>query len=87
MGEYRVDHYIQIFKDTFDWENDKEIGTVCMENTVEWDSFMQMELILALEERFQVKFCREDILRFVSYEEGIMILKEKGIVLKYDDEQ
>lgn len=76
--------YIQIFRDVLGIEQEMDICRANCEDTEEWDSYMHMELIAAIEEKFQIRFQGEDILRFVSFEEGKTILQEKGIFRKGD---
>lgn len=82
MRKYSINAYIQVFKKIFELEDEEYIKKMSIETKKEWDSFMHIELVLAIEERFQIKFSGKDILEFLSFEKGKTILKEKGIELE-----
>jgi acyl carrier protein len=44
----------------------------------EWDSIMHINLVLAIEEEFGVKFTDEEILEMMNVSLIVMALKEKG---------
>ena len=44
----------------------------------EWDSIMHINLVLAIEEEFGVKFTDEEILEMMNASLIVMALKEKG---------
>ncbi|MCL2578853.1 MAG: acyl carrier protein [Oscillospiraceae bacterium] len=48
-------------------------------NIHEWDSLAHMHLIGELEDVFDILFETEEILRFVSYENGKRILERHGV--------
>lgn len=75
---YDLTEYIQIFRDVLGLEQDADICGASCEKTEEWDSYMHMELIAAIEEKFQIRFHGEDVLKFVSFADGWDILKEKA---------
>lgn len=77
---YDLTNYIEIFRDVLGLEQETDIRSADCEKTKEWDSYMHMELIAAIEERFQIKFNGEDVLKFLSFEDGWTILREKGVV-------
>ena len=47
-------------------------------NTTEWDSIIQIELIVKLEEKFKIKFSQSEISKLNSYLNILKILKKKG---------
>ena len=58
----------------------EELNEDSSPDTIEpWDSLKHMNLILALEEEFEVQFSDENILEMLSVQLIIEILKEKGI--------
>lgn len=81
---YDLAEYIQIFRDVLGLEQEADIFSASCEDTEEWDSYMHMELIAAIEEKFQIIFYGEDVLKFISFEQGLVILREKGIVCEGD---
>lgn len=46
-----------------------------------WDSFSQMNLIVALEKAFSIECDLDDMADFVSYRAGIEILQRHGVEL------
>lgn len=48
------------------------------DNVENWDSLKHMNLILALEEEFDVTFSDEEIVELLSVEIIVEVLKEKG---------
>jgi acyl carrier protein len=44
-----------------------------------WDSLNHMKIIFELEKSFNCCLSREDILGFVTYQDGIKILQAKGL--------
>jgi len=48
------------------------------DNVEKWDSLKHMNLILALEEEFNIAFSDEEIVEMLSVEIIVEILKEKG---------
>lgn len=81
---HNLAEYIQVFRDVLGLERESDILEANSENTEEWDSYMHMELVAAIEEKFQIQFQGEDVLKFVSFEEGLSILHKKGVVCKGD---
>ncbi len=51
------------------------------ENTEEWDSVHQLNIISILEESFDIMFEPEEIMELISYSKGIEILGRYGIDL------
>ena len=49
------------------------------ENTEEWDSVHQLNIISILEESFDIMFEPEEIMELISYGKGIEILGRYGI--------
>ena len=45
-----------------------------------WDSMAHMDIVSELEETFRIRMENLDILKFSSYEKGLEILTEYGIV-------
>lgn len=79
---YDLEEYVQIFREVLGLEYESDIfGAVC-EDIEEWDSYTHMELIAAIEEKFQIRFEGEDVLKFVSFDDGLVILREKGAVFE-----
>ncbi len=74
-----LDKYRQCFCDVFCLGADFDIDAAEMGGTPDWDSVGHMELVTEMEDRFDILFETEDILRFTSYVKGIEILKKYGI--------
>lgn len=76
---YEIAEYIEIFRDTLGLEQERDILSASCEDTEEWDSYLHMELIAAIEEKFQIRFSGDDVLGFVSFDDGMKILKKNGV--------
>ena len=74
-----LDKYRQCFCDVFSLGADFDIDAAEMGGTPDWDSVGHMELVTEMEDRFDILFETEDILRFTSYVKGIEIIKKYGI--------
>lgn len=74
-----IEKYDQIFCQLFSLEAGFDGKEVKMNSTKDWDSVGQMELITAIEDTFEIMLETEDILEFVSYTQGIEILKKYDI--------
>jgi acyl carrier protein len=73
----RPDRLRQIFSDIF------EVPVANIENTsspdtiATWDSIRHLNLVVALEQEFQVQFDTEEIVQLLSFELAVDILTEK----------
>ncbi len=54
-------------------------GDSSPDTIAEWDSIMHINLVLAIEEEFSVKFTDEELLEMMNASLILMALKEKGI--------
>lgn len=77
LGKYR-----QCFCEVFSLDPDFDIDMVKMGGTPDWDSVGHMELVTEMEDKFDIVFETEDILKFTSYIEGMEILKKYGIEIE-----
>lgn len=55
--------------------------TTAMANTPAWDSLAHMDLVLAVEDRYNVNLDGDEIARMVSLAAIAAVLKSRGIVL------
>lgn len=69
--------YIEAFQTAFETETDVE--EFQFKVTEEWDSIGHMILVTTLEETFEITLEPEEIVALSSFENGIEILKKKGI--------
>lgn len=74
-----LEKYNNIFCELFSLPEGFDPETVKLNETEDWDSVGHMSLITALEDTFDIMMETEDILGFVSYREGIEILKKYNI--------
>ena len=74
-----LEKYKIIFGELFSLPEGFDPETVKLNETEDWDSVGHMNLITALEDAFDIMMETEDILGFVSYREGIEILKKYGV--------
>jgi len=73
-----LDRILKIVGSVMDVPIEKLDKNSSPDNVENWDSLKHMNLILALEEEFDVSFSNEDIIELLSVEIIIEILKEKG---------
>lgn len=68
---------LQILKDLFELDT---VDETCSQETCEkWDSMGQLNLVIELEDAFDITLEPEEIGEMVSYADIIRILKSKGI--------
>lgn len=79
---YDIEDYIQVFRDILGLEEEEDIRTASCDGIEEWDSYAHMELMTAIEECFRIRLDGEDVLHFLSFEEGLEILERKGITFE-----
>jgi acyl carrier protein len=66
-----------IFRDILDLEPAVDLATVKYRTTVRWDSLAHMELITAIEERFDIVIDTVDIVRINSFPTAVAIIGGK----------
>lgn len=69
----------EVFAIVFAMELEELTDDITQDEIENWDSLNHMNLIVALEEEFEVNFTDEEILEIMSLPLIIEILKEKGI--------
>lgn len=74
-----LEKYNGVFCDIFNVEVLDLNGDFTATAVEKWDSITQMSLINQLEECFEIMFEVDDIIEFISYEEGKKILKKYSI--------
>lgn len=71
--------YNQIFCETFSVTEDMLNDDFNSSTVDKWDSVIQLSLVSAIEDAFDVMFEPEDIMDFKSYGIGKEILKKNGV--------
>lgn len=71
--------YNTIFSEIFSIKLDDLKEDFSKETAKNWDSVLQLSLVTAVEEAFDVMFDPEDIMDFTSYRKGKEILGKHGI--------
>ena len=71
------DRIIKVMKEVFEIENIDE--TVSQKNCEKWDSLNHLNLVIALEEEFNVSFEPEEIAQMKDYSAVEKLIKEKTI--------
>lgn len=72
--------YDSIFCTVFGVKKSDLGDSFTFKDIAEWDSVAHLNLISELEDAFDVMFETEDILNYVSYLNGLNILKKYGVV-------
>lgn len=69
--------YDSVFIEIFHVEKN-DLDKLKHNETYEWDSLTHMTIIALLEEKFNIMFEIDDIIDFISYQEGKVILRKYG---------
>lgn len=67
----------QIMSDVLDVESTRVDASTNQENTPNWDSMSQINLVIALEQEFGVSFTPSEIGSLVSFPEILRLVKDK----------
>ena len=67
----------QVFADLFEMELEEIENTLEMNDMEEWDSLMHIQLILALEKEFSIKFTTQQIFDMKSIVAIIEIIQQR----------
>lgn len=57
----------------------EDVAGASMESCAKWDSIGQMSLIAVLEDAFGIEMDPDEVMAFTSYDEGLSILRKRGI--------
>jgi len=72
--------YKRVFCEAFEIEEDKAEDATS--DTIDtWDSLRHMNLIVALEDEFDIEFEPEDVMELTSYHAGFALLRKHGVAL------
>lgn len=74
-----LSEYKKVFIEMFDLPEDYEEQKIVRGEIADWDSVGHMALVTKLEEKYDIMFEPEDILRFSSFDNGISILEKYGV--------
>jgi acyl carrier protein len=77
MGESVFDQVQQIAADLFNVPIEQVTAQSTPEDLENWDSLQQLNLVLALEESFQLELAPEEIERISSIGSAVRIVEEK----------
>ena len=66
-----------IFQDVFDDEDIRLTETTNAEDIEDWDSLMQIRLIMAIEKRFKIKFVLSEIQQLENVGDMAKLIKSK----------
>ncbi|MTJ83370.1 MAG: acyl carrier protein [Telmatospirillum sp.] len=67
----------EIFIDVLRLDKDVDVKTLKYRSTEKWDSLAHMELVTALEERFDIMLDNVDVLRISSFQAAVDIIGTK----------
>jgi acyl carrier protein len=73
-----IDQYNKVFKEAFGLEVDSLVSLE-YQSISAWDSVGHMNLIMRIEEEFNIMMETLDIIDFSSYQKGIELLKKYGV--------
>ena len=67
----------EVFADLFEMDVEEVHNTDTMEDIDDWDSLMHIQLMLALEKEFSIKFSTQQIMEMKSVADIIQIISSK----------
>lgn len=73
-----MDKYMEAFISAFEITEDEARKMKYLESEI-WDSMGHMVLLSELEERFNIEFEPEEMIQIKSFDEGLEVLRKKGI--------
>ena len=73
----------QIFRDVFDLEDVEIYPQMSAQNVKNWDSFNHLNLILALEEKFNIRFATEEMANMANVGDLFVLLNKHGVDLSW----
>lgn len=76
-----IEKYNQIFCEVFGVTPANLTNDFNKDNIDQWDSVHQLNLVTLAEDTFDIMLDPEEIMAFVSYEQGKEILKSQGVEL------
>jgi len=79
MGEWMSDRVIKVFAEVLKLPTEGLSDTTSPDNTSEWDSLAAMNLVLAIEDEFDIKLSTREIVSMRSIAIVKKVLKDKGI--------
>jgi acyl carrier protein len=77
-----LNKYNKVFVSTFEMPEELLNDEFSAETADKWDSIMQLSLVTAMEEEFDIMFDSEDILAFKSYKAGKEILAKYNVTIQ-----
>lgn len=66
-----------VFRDVFDKDDLKIFDSMTANDIEEWDSLMHINLIIAIEKEFSVKFTVTELTQLRSVKDTIMLIEKK----------
>ncbi len=76
-----LERYNKIFMDVFR-KKEEELKGLKYRGFDLWDSIGHMDLVAELEEAFEIRLETSDMLDLTSYEKGMEVLAEYGVVIE-----
>lgn len=70
---------VSVLAEVFNLQPDQIVPELTKENVGSWDSLKQMDLVMSLEQQFDVTLQIEDIVELVSVGKIAEVLKQKGV--------
>lgn len=69
----------KIMADLFGLKEEGITDDTSFENTEKWDSLKHIELVLSIEEQFNISLDADDIVAMLSFAEIKRVMREKGV--------
>jgi acyl carrier protein len=80
-----LEKYNSVFAEIFSVDSEFLGAAFTSESVDNWDSVLQLSLVTAIEDAFDVMFEAEEIMDFKSYNKGKEILAQYGIEIDYHE--
>ncbi len=67
----------KVFRDIFDDESIELFDAMTADDIEDWDSLMHVNLIVGIEQEFNIKFTIEEVMKVKNVGEFIIMIKDK----------
>jgi acyl carrier protein len=77
------DHVQQVFREVFELEDLEIFPTMTAQDVEAWDSFNHLNLVLTLEERFNIQFSTQDMAAMANVGDLFALLNKHGVDVEW----
>ena len=77
------DHVQQVFREVFEIEDLEIFPAMTAQDVEAWDSFNHLNLVLTLEERFNIQFSTQDMAAMANVGDLFALLNKHGVDVEW----